>query len=343
MPEENKVLKLPAMGVGTMMWAGMPGAIETDEQAFAAYEACLDHHLTLFDTAEMYGNGASEERLGRCIRRCGGKVMIADKFAPPSDIIPSSPSRKRCDPKSPAALMEALDDSLMRLGVDTIALYQMHAPPKYNTISDYMDVMAEAYVQGKIRGIGVCNFSAEQIREAQSALHRHGLRLTSAMVQYNLLHLSPENDGVMQVCHEEDIQLIPFAPLAEGILTGKYRQGKKLPPGYAAAIWFAHLGITDKANRRKSLCSRIFTKPLELDRKRLEKLFRVMDRIAEKYDRSPAQVALNWLLTCPQAEVVPIPGVKTAVQAVSNAGALDWKMSEEEHRLLSDTALAVIS
>ena len=135
------------------MWAGMPGALASDAQAFSVFQACLDHHLTLFDTAEMYGSGASEERLGHCIRKYGGKVLIADKFAPPSDIIPSPPKRKIYDPKSPLALMEALDGSLMRLGTDVIDLYQMHAPPKYHTIAAYMDVMAEAYRQGKIRAV----------------------------------------------------------------------------------------------------------------------------------------------------------------------------------------------
>jgi aryl-alcohol dehydrogenase-like predicted oxidoreductase len=295
---KEKHLKLPEMGVGTMMWADMPGAIATDEQAFETYQACLNHNLTLFDTAEMYGNGASEERLGRCIRKYGGHVMIADKFAPPSEIIPSSPRRKKYDPKSPEALREALDASLLRLGVDTIDLYQMHAPPKYNTIAAYMDVMADVYRKGKIQAIGVCNFSGKQIREAQEALQKHGLSLTSVMVQYSLLHLSPETDGIMQICRHEEIQLIPFAPLAEGILTGKYRNGRRVPIGYAATIYFSHLGITDKANREKSLFRRIFSRPVELDQKRLEKLFRIMDLMAAKYDRSLAQVALNWLLSC---------------------------------------------
>lgn len=331
-------LKLPRMGVGTMMWANMPGAIQTDGQAFEVYKACLAHNLTLFDTAELYGNGASEVRLGRCLKKYGGDVLIADKFAPPSGIIPSAPKRTKTDPKSPEALMEALDSSLLRLGVDTIDLYQMHAPSKYNTIADYMDVMANAYRQGKIRAVGVCNFNAEQIQEAQTALRRHGLSLTSAMVQYNLLHRAPELNGVMQICHDEDIQLIPFAPLAEGILTGKYRNGRKVPVGYAATIYFAHLGITDKANRKGSLVRRIFSRPPELDTKRLEKLFAVMDTIAKKYNCSLAQVALNWLLSCDRADVVPIPGVKTAGQAKSNAGALSWNMTKEERDRLTETA-----
>lgn len=337
---ENKSFKLPPMGVGTMMWADIPGAIQTDKQAFSTYKACLDHGLTLFDTAEMYGNGASEERLGRCVKKYGGKVMIADKFAPPSEIIPSAPKRKTSDPKSPEALMEALDGSLLRLGVGVIDLYQMHAAPAYNTIADYMDVMAEAYRQGKIRAIGVCNFSAAQISEAQEALRRHGLSLTSAMVQYNLLHRSPETDGVMRICRSEDIQLIPFAPLAEGVLTGKYRNGRKLPVGYKAVLYFSHLGITDKANRGKSLRGRIFSRPPELDRKRLEKLFSRMDLIAKKYNKTLAQVALNWLICCEEADVVPIPGVKTAEQAESNAGALGWRMTKEERDELTAAASA---
>lgn len=336
MKDQN--FNLPEMGVGTMMWADMPGAIRTDEEASAVYKACLEHGLTLFDTAEMYGNGASEERLGCCIKKYGGDVLIADKFAPPSDIIPSAPKRTTCDPRSPEALMEALDHSLQRLGVDTIDLYQMHAPSKYNTIADYMDVCARAYRQGKIRAVGVCSFSGSQILEAQNALKQHGLSLTSAMVRYNLLHTEAETDGVLQICHDENIRLIPFAPLAEGILTGKYRNGRHLPMGYAATIWFSHLGITDKESRKKSLGSRLFSRPIELDQKRLARLFDAMDQIAKKYDCTLAQAALNWLLSCEQAKVMPIPGIKTPKQAESNAGALGWHMTSKERDMLREIA-----
>lgn len=159
------------------------------------------------------------------------------------------------------------------------------------------------------------------------------------MVKYSLLHPEPETDGVMQVCHAEGIRLIPYAPLAEGILTGKYRHGRRLPIGYAAAIYLAHLGITDKANRKHSLQERIFSKPPEMDRKRLESLSACMDQTAAKYDCSPAQIALNWLLSCDQADVVPIPGVKTPAQVLSNAGALGWKMTKEDRDTLSASIL----
>ncbi len=332
-------ITLPTMGVGTMMWADMPGAIQTDEQAFKTYRACIENGLVFFDTAELYGNGASEERLGHCIKECGGDIMIADKFAPPSDIIPSAPKRKQYDEKDPRALMEALDGSLSRLGVEYIDLYQMHAPPKYNTIAEYMDVMAEAYEQGKIRSIGVCNFSGEQIKEAQDALKRHGIALSTAMVQYNLLHPTPEQNGTLEMCRDLDITLIPFAPLAEGILTGKYRGTNHVPMGYAATIYFSHLGITDKTNREKPLTQRLFRRPIELNKKKLEELFAVMDQIAAEHDKSLAQVALNWLLACETATVMPIPGIKTPKQVESNIGALDWKMTKAERDQLTEITL----
>ncbi len=332
-------LDLPKMGVGTMMWANMPGALQTDEQAYETFKSCLEHNLTFFDTAEMYGNGASEERLGRCIKKYGKEIQIADKFAPPSDIIPSAPKRKNVSEKSPEALMEALDNSLLRLGVDTIDLYQMHAPSKYNSISDYMDVMAEAYRQGKIRAVGVCNFSSAQIQEAQTALNRHGLSLSTAMVQYNLLHPTPEINGTAKICHDLDIGLIPFAPLAEGILTGKYRGDQKVPIGYAMTIYFSHLGITDKSRREIPLSKRLFSKPIELNKKKMEVLFTKMDKIAEEHGKTLAQVALNWLLSCDSTRVIPIPGIKTPKQVESNIGSLDWSMSKKERDLLSEITL----
>ena len=216
---------VPAIGVGTMLW--MPGKSLTQEEIMTTYETCVDRGLSFFDTAEIYGNGKSESMIGKCLAKDKRPVLIASKFAPPSSMIPLKQNRTTVPGKSPRALIEALDGSLLRLGVDYLDLYQMHAPPSKNSIPEYMDVMAEAVKAGKVRAVGVCNFSENQMREAHTALAKHDIPLATTMVGYNLLRRWPETNGIFDACNELDVTLIPYSPLAEGILTGKYRSGKK--------------------------------------------------------------------------------------------------------------------
>ena len=329
-------LQVPAMGVGTMMWAGMPGAIKTEEEVFSTFCACLDEGLSFFDTAELYGNGASELVLGRCIKKTGAHVLVADKFAPVSSIVPKTPKRHIAKADTPAALKEALDDSLQRLGVETIDFYQMHAAPKDDNIEGYMDAMAEEVRAGKIRAVGVCNFSASQIVRARNALAVHGIPLASAMTGYNIVNRRAEKNGILDVCRKICITLIPFAPLAEGILTGKYRNGRHVPLQYAMTLLFAHWGITDMENRRKSIWSRLATRPPELNHNKMEVILEAMDKAAKEHQKTLAQVALNWLLTCEQTCVMPIPGMKNPHQVQSCAEALGWQLSPEERACIEE-------
>lgn len=325
---------IPPMGVGTMLW--MPGAALRKETIMETYTACVDNGLTFFDTAEIYGNGASERVIGECMKRDGRPVLLASKFAPPSKMNPLTQKRETVAADSPRALIEALNGSLERLGVDHIDLYQLHVVPSKNTISEYMDVMAEAVMSGKVRAVGVCNFSSEQIREAHAALAKHEIPLATAMVGYNLLRRWPEINGTFATCKELGVSLIPYAPLAEGVLTGKYRQkGTHIPLGYKMALYFGHLNITKDHQDDKALIERIFSKPLELDRKRLEPLFVVMDEIASAHQKTFAQIAINWLMTNDEVSVIPIPGMKNTQQVKDNLGAINWELSKEERSALN--------
>jgi aryl-alcohol dehydrogenase-like predicted oxidoreductase len=324
---------VPAMGVGTMLWT--PGGSISEKTIMETYGACIDNGLNFFDTAEIYGNGSSERVLGKCIKQDGRPVLIATKFAPPSPMNPLTQKRNTVSKDSPKALLEALNGSLRRLGVDRIDLYQIHMPPSKNTIADYMDVITEAVRVGKVRSVGVCNFNGIQIREAHSALAKHGIPLATAMVGYNLLRRWSETNGVFAACKELGISVIPYAPLAEGVLTGKYRaKGKRVPFGYKVALYFGHLNITKDRQDSKSLIHQMFSKPLELDGKRLEPLFRAMDAIAAARGKTLAQVAINWLLTNEDVNVIPIPGMKNIRQVSDNLGALSWKLTKEERNCI---------
>lgn len=239
---------------------------------------------------------------------------------------------KKDDPK---ALLEALDGRLKRLGVECIDLYQMHMPPHNDRIEEYMRYMADALRAGKIRAVGVCNFNVEQIKRASKTLKSEGSSLTSAMVGYNVIRRYPETNGVFEICEKENISIIPYAPLAEGTLTGNYRDGKKVPIQYVITSYFGHLDLTKERNDRTSFVKRLFSKPKETDIKQMEPLMEIMENIATAHGKTIAQVAINWLITQERVKVVPIPGVRSVRQANDNAGALGWALTKEEREAMN--------
>ena len=158
----------------------------------------------------MYSGGASERRLGELAR--GKDVILATKF----------PSGFRATAES---MPRDLDASIARLG--RVDLYQHHFPSNRVSIPRLMDLMADAVVAGKIKGVGVSNYSAEQMRIAHAALARRGVALASNQVEYSLLHRQPEVNGVLDACRELGVTLIAYQPLAGGALTGKYKAGDR--------------------------------------------------------------------------------------------------------------------
>lgn len=263
------------------------GAHGPDEEQ-AALEASVAAGVTLFDTAAMYSSGASEQRLGELAR--GKQVILATKF----------PSGFRSRTESMPAALAA---SIARLG--RVDLYQHHFPSNRVSIPRLMDLMADAVEAGKIKAVGVSNYSAEQMRMAHAALARRGIPLASNQVEYSLLHRQPEVNGVLDACRELGITLIAYQPLAGGALTGKYKVGDR-PTGIRRFMPYF---------RRKGLES-------------LAPVVVLLREIGERYGRSPAQVALRWLIE--NETVLPIPGAKNGKQAADNAGALSFCLTPDE-------------
>ena len=295
-------LSVSRLGVGAMTW-GAPtglarlnpaklaygGAHGRDEEQ-AAFEASVAAGVTLFDTAAMYSSGASERRLGELAR--GRDVILATKF-PPGPFSCTSDMPK------------ALEDSLARLDRSCVDLYQHHFPSKRVSIPQLMDLMADAVAAGKIRAVGVSNYSAEQMRVAQAALAQRGIPLASNQVEYSLLHRQPELNGVLDACRELGVTLIAYQPLASGALTGKYRPGDR-PTGFRRFMpYFRGKGLTAA-----------------------EPVVSLLRQIGASYDKSPAQVALRWLIE--HEGVLPIPGAKNGKQAAANAGALTFRLTAAE-------------
>ena len=208
------------------------------------------------------------------------------------------------------SLPATLDASLNRLRRPVIDLYQIHYPVRWMSIPKLMDMMAAAVEAGKVRTVGVSNYSAAQMRTAHAALAERGIPLASNQVQYSLLHRDPEVDGVLEACRELSVTLIAYMPLASGALTGKYADGQR-PSG-----WRRYTGFFRGKNIPK-----------------IQTINELLREIAKRHDRSASQVALRWLI---QREVLPIPGAKNARQAAQNVGALSFALSQSDMDALGE-------
>src|SRR3954447_17583740 len=207
------------LGVGTWAWGDSRlwnyGKGYGREDVAGAFEASIAAGVTFFDTAEIYGRGESERILGEQVRASNAPIIVATKFAP-------YPWRF-----SARTLRGALDASLRRLGLARVDLYQIHFPYTILSIPALMDALADAVAEGKVRAVGVSNYSAPQMQRAHEALARRGVPLASNQVQYSLLWRQPERNGVLATCQALGITLIDYSPLAQGRLTGSYGPGKR--------------------------------------------------------------------------------------------------------------------
>jgi aryl-alcohol dehydrogenase-like predicted oxidoreductase len=283
-------LGLGAMTWGEKAWSTAYGGTGGRADEEAAFKASLKGGVNLFDTAEMYGSGNSERRLGQLAQ--GSKAVIATKFMPRP-------------PRTSGALPKALDASLKRLQTDSVDLYQIHFPVPWVSIPKLMHRLADAVEARKVRAVGVSNYSEVQMRQAHAVLESRGVPLATNQVQYSLLYRKPESDGVLDACKELGVTILAYMPLAMGALTGKY-------------------AIAKPTDRMRTRMTPTFN-PAEVKSAAL--VTESLARIVKTHDATASQVALRWLI---QQGVVPIPGAKDGEQAKQNAGALKVKLSVTE-------------
>ncbi len=266
------------------------------EQLKEAFTSALEAGITFFDTAEIYGLGTSEEFLGQFLQQTQQPVQIATKFGP-------LPWRF-----TGQSVSDALTESLKRLQLDRIALYQVHWPFTFFLSQEtLMNALADEVQRGRIGAVGVSNYSAAQMREAQQILAARGVPLAVNQVRYSLLSRQIESQGILDTARELGVTILAYSPLAQGLLTGKYTSNRSETPTGARRI--------DPRFNKEGL-------------QKISPVISLLQQFGEKYDRTPAQVALNWLIA--QGNVIPIAGVKTAQQVKQNAGALGWKLSDAE-------------
>ncbi|XP_057525934.1 uncharacterized oxidoreductase At1g06690, chloroplastic [Amaranthus tricolor] len=300
-------LDVTKLGIGAWSWGDTSywNNFEWDDRkmkaAKAAFDTSLDYGINFIDTAEVYGSrfsfGAinSETLLGRFIEERKKKdpevdVAVATKFA----ALPWRLGRE--------SVVAALKDSLSRLGLSSVELYQLHWPGIWGN-EGYIDGLGDAVEKGLVKAVGVSNYSAKRLRDAYQQLKKRGIPLASNQVNYSLIYRLPEENGVKATCDELGVTLIAYSPIAQGALTGKYTP-ENPPSGPRGRIY-----TPEYLTKLQPLVNRI-------------------KEIGQNYDKTNTQVVLNWLIA--QQNVVPIPGAKNGEQAAEFAGALGWQLSDEE-------------
>jgi aryl-alcohol dehydrogenase-like predicted oxidoreductase len=286
------------LGFGTWAWGDSLfwgyGQDYGEAELRLAFQAAVNKGITFFDTAEIYGFGKSEELLGKFVKETPTATQIATKYMP-------LPWRWRSND-----VTDAVTASLKRLQMPSIDLYQIHFPLTLLLSQTAMlNALADEVQQGRIKSVGVSNYSAAQMNEAHQILAQRGIPLAVNQMRYSLITREIENNGVLTAAQELGVTILAYSPLAQGLLTGKY-DGSNAPTGPRS--W-------DKRFQASGLA-------------KLQPVLNQLRSLGQKYDKTPVQVALNWLIA--QPGVIPIPGIKSAAQVEQNAGALGWELTAAE-------------
>ncbi len=295
-------IQVSPIGMGTMQFSGegvfrvyMPALSQEEKNQIV--QAALDGGVNWFDTAEIYGTGASERSLAAALKAAGksnSDVVVATKWFPLF--------------RTAGNIRRSIDVRLRMLDGYEISLYMIHQPWSFSSPEAEMDAMADLVEAGKIRAVGVSNFDAERMRRAHVRLARRGLPLAVNQVHYSLLHREIERNGVLDAARELGVTIIAYTPLEYGLLSGKYHQNPELL-------------------KRKSFYRRWM---LERNLERTRPLIALLEDMAVKYNATPSQIALNWLIHFHGDLVVTIPGATSRRQAEENAGALRFHLSDED-------------
>jgi aryl-alcohol dehydrogenase-like predicted oxidoreductase len=291
-------LKVSAVGLGCNNFGRRLDQAGTNRVVDAALEA----GVTFFDTADVYGDGLSEEYLGRALGHRREEVMIATKFGG------TMGGDERRSGAGRQWIERAVRESSSRLGTDRIDLYQLHMPDPEIPIEETLGALSRLVEDGRVREIGCSNFDAGEIeRAAQAASEKDLSPFASVQNQYSLLHREPE-EGVLEACRRHELVFIPYFPLASGMLTGKYRSGGPPPEG-------SRLASIKRAERFLNDGNFQMVEALEV--------------FCRERGRTLLELAVCWLLAGPEVASV-IAGATNPEQARANAAAASWELTDED-------------
>lgn len=297
----DRVLSDIELGIGTWAWGDRLywgfGKDYAEDEVRAAFDSCIANGIHLFDTAEVYGQGKSETLLGKFIKESKVKIIVASKIMP----FPWRLTQK--------SFQQALKNSLQRLGVQKIDLYQLHMPLPPLKIESWMRYMVDAKEKGLIEAIGVSNFNYAQMQRAIDYLAKRGMNLASNQIEYSLVNREIEKNGLLKTCQDMGVVCIAYSPIGMGVLSGKYSAESQLQ------------GMRASRFSRNDLV-------------RVKPLIDLLKKIGADYGgKSASQIAINWVRA---KGALPIPGVKNPRQAEQNSSILTWKLTEEEVARLDD-------
>jgi aryl-alcohol dehydrogenase-like predicted oxidoreductase len=301
-------LKVSELCLGTQTF----GWVADEKTAHQVLDLFAEQGGNFIDTANVYNQGLAESILGSWLKKRGNRqalVLCSKVFfgagAGPND---SGLSRKH--------IMQALEDSLRRLATDHLDLYQAHCYDYTARIEETLGAFRDLQAGGKVRCIGVSNWNASQLMKALLLSREHyGFALASLQAEYSLLERSTEWE-LLPLCREEGLGFMAWSPLAGGWLSGKYRRGEAPPQ-----------------NSRVGRKDRWDDQPEQRESESTWKVLEALHQVARSLGKTPAQVALNWLLQRGEG-VVPILGARTPEQLKENLGAAGWKLGREELGLL---------
>lgn len=282
-------------GLVARYW-GLMGAAAIKDVVSAA----LAGGIGWFDTAEAYGNGTSEQMLSQALESLGvkpGAVVVATKWRPFL--------------RTARSISATIDRRTECLGRYPIDLHQIHQPASFSPIPAQMKEMAKLLKAGRIRAVGVSNFSARQMRAAHHALAAEGIALASNQVRFNLLDRGIERNGVLQTAKDLGITIIAYSPLAQGILTGKFHEDPQ---------------AMRKASGLRRMVGGLRPRTLERTRPLVDEL----RAVSRAHGVSVTTAALAWEVTFHGDVVVAIPGASRAAQAEQAAAAMALRLSDRE-------------
>jgi aryl-alcohol dehydrogenase-like predicted oxidoreductase len=291
------------VGLGVMQFTGNKGIFRSyfneieQERMNNIVQIALDGGVNWFDTAEMYGRGASERALANALKAADAaddQVIVCTKWNPMFRTAKNLPI--------------TIKDRIHFLDGYSIDLYMVHQPLGFSSPEAEMDGMADLVEDGKIRSVGVSNFNPNRMKRAHAALQARGLPLTVNQVQYSLFDRRIETNGILETAKELGITIVAWAPLARGLLSGKFHND----PNILENVPFG----------RRSMLKRNIeqTRPLVV----------ALSEIALRHDVTPAQVALNWLIHVQGESVVVIPGTSKELHATDAVNTMAFKLSEDE-------------
>lgn len=332
-------LIVPSVGIGTISWSSKSiNTLSNLEYQSLVREACKCD-AAFFDTAERYGSniktalglgwGETEQMLQKYLEAekestTNGngsnslRPVVATKFTP-------SPWRNTKE-----SVVEACEQSMRRLGVDSIDLYQLHMPDivqplkrfgvKSNKDEIYWEGLAECYNRGLVKNVGVCNYGPTLLSKCQETLAKYSVPLASNQIAYSLIGRHNGAQETLDKCNELGIKVLAYYPYAMGLLTGKYSKQS------FTSLNEALLTSTKTPLEMKDLTGYSVE---------LEPLISLMEQIGKKRGKTVSQVALNYIV-CKGA--IPIPGARTVAQLKDNIGGMGWRLSNEEVQSLEEEA-----